>query len=127
MWICAGSKNNSEFKEKKKTKPKISNLRNAKPKEWRKVNRAQGTCSTYQEDQHMHCESLISRRQRNGQRDYWRSNGQNLTEYDTICESTNPGSLMNFKYDKLKETLQETHYNQTVKRQRDNLEDSRDN
>ena len=39
----------------------------------------------------------------------------------------NPRSLMNCRYDKLKETLQETHYNQTVKRQRDNLADSRDN
>lgn len=35
----------------------------------------------------------------------------------------NPRSLMNCRYDKLKETLQETHYNQTVKRQRDNLAD----
>ena len=85
MWIWAGSKNNSEFKEKKKLK--ISNLRNTKPKEWRKVNRAQGTWGTYQEDQHMHCESLISRRERKGQRDYWRSNGQKLPEYDTVCES----------------------------------------
>ena len=91
------------------------------------VNRAQGTCGTYQEDQHKHCESLISRRERKGQRDYWRSNGQTLPEYDAISKSTNPRSLMNCKYDKLKETLQETHYNRTVKRQRDNLEDSRDN
>ena len=60
----------------------------------------------------------------------WRCYDQKLLKwdkFDKIHKSTNPRSLMNCKYDKLKETLQETHYNRTVKRQRDNLEDSRDN
>lgn len=67
----------------------------------------------------MHCRSPKRRRGRGRERENIQSNNvQKLPKFDQRHEYKHAWSSMNFKQGEFKETHTETHYNKTVKRQR---------
>ena len=69
-----------------------------------------------------------SRRRRETDRSWviiWRNNGWQLFQFDEIFELTNTRRSTNYKEHKFIETYSKTDYNQSIKRQKDDLENSK--